>query len=209
MVTFSSLFHLTEKYGRSILSVMGIEHLIVPVRDYDRGKRFYERAVRPLGLVLLLDWPDRRRVYFGLEGEPSSLWVVESEAAGSLLRIGGRRRPSRRGLPRRLGGLRRPVGRRAGHPARLRPRVLRGAGARPRRQRDRSRPPNRGRGERLRRGLAWPPSYSQLDAATAHRLQVARGPRVGAGAFRTFASSFLSELGPECPAPIRGEDWSF
>lgn len=51
-------------------------------------------------------------------------------------------------------------------------------------------------------------SYSQLDAATAHRLQCARGRRVPGG-FRTFACSFLDELGDECPAPIRGEDWVY
>ncbi len=31
-----------------------------------------------------LDWPDRHRAYFGLPGEPSSLWLSESPAAGTL-----------------------------------------------------------------------------------------------------------------------------
>jgi len=52
-------------------------------------------------------------------------------------------------------------------------------------------------------------SYSQLDAATAHRLQVARGRRIAGGSFRTFASGFLGELGEECPDAIRGEDWEY
>jgi len=52
-------------------------------------------------------------------------------------------------------------------------------------------------------------SYSRLDAATAHRLQAARGRRIGGGSFRTFASSFLGELGEECPEAIRGEDWQY
>jgi hypothetical protein len=53
-------------------------------------------------------------------------------------------------------------------------------------------------------------SYSQLDAATAHRLQVARGPAIQyGGAFRTFASSFLDELGEGLPDAVRGQDWSY
>jgi catechol 2,3-dioxygenase-like lactoylglutathione lyase family enzyme len=62
---------------------MAIDHLTIPVRDYEAGKRFYEQALHPLGFVVLLDWPDRRRAYFGLE-PPSSLWLVESEAPGTL-----------------------------------------------------------------------------------------------------------------------------
>jgi catechol 2,3-dioxygenase-like lactoylglutathione lyase family enzyme len=61
-----------------------IDHLTVPVRNYDASKRFFEQALRPLGFVVLLDWPDERRAYLGLEHEPSSLWLVESPAAGSL-----------------------------------------------------------------------------------------------------------------------------
>lgn len=63
---------------------MVIDHLTIPVRDYARSKRFYERALRPLGLEVLLDWPDRRRAYLGVEESPSSLWLAESHAAGSL-----------------------------------------------------------------------------------------------------------------------------
>jgi catechol 2,3-dioxygenase-like lactoylglutathione lyase family enzyme len=60
------------------------DHITVFVRDYDAGKRFYEEVLAPLGLVKLLDWPDNRRVYFGKPGEPSSLWMVESEFGGRL-----------------------------------------------------------------------------------------------------------------------------
>jgi catechol 2,3-dioxygenase-like lactoylglutathione lyase family enzyme len=63
---------------------MEIDHLTVPIRDYVAGKRFYERALRPLGLAVLLDWPDRRRAYLGVAPRPSSLWLVESADAGSL-----------------------------------------------------------------------------------------------------------------------------
>jgi catechol 2,3-dioxygenase-like lactoylglutathione lyase family enzyme len=63
---------------------MMIDHLTVPVRDYEASRRFFERALGPLGFVVLLDWHDERRTYLGLEREPSSLWLVESEAAGAL-----------------------------------------------------------------------------------------------------------------------------
>jgi catechol 2,3-dioxygenase-like lactoylglutathione lyase family enzyme len=63
---------------------MEIDHLTVFVRDYDTSKPLYEEILRPLGLELLLDWPDERRAYFGRPGEPSSVWLVESELAGRL-----------------------------------------------------------------------------------------------------------------------------
>jgi catechol 2,3-dioxygenase-like lactoylglutathione lyase family enzyme len=61
-----------------------IDHLTVPIRDYETSKRFYERVLRPLGLEILMDWPDARRAYFGVARKPSSLWLAESPAAGSL-----------------------------------------------------------------------------------------------------------------------------
>jgi catechol 2,3-dioxygenase-like lactoylglutathione lyase family enzyme len=60
---------------------MALDHVTVPVRSYEAAKRFYERALAPLGFVVLLDWPDNRRAYLGLEGAPSSVWVVEAPAA--------------------------------------------------------------------------------------------------------------------------------
>ena len=63
---------------------MAIDHVILPVRDYGASKRFYEEALRPLGFALLLDWPDGRRAWFGIEGTASSLWLAESDAPGSL-----------------------------------------------------------------------------------------------------------------------------
>lgn len=60
------------------------DHITVFVRNYDASKRFYEDVLAPLGLVKLLDWPDNRRVYFGRPGEPSSVWLVESEFGGRL-----------------------------------------------------------------------------------------------------------------------------
>jgi catechol 2,3-dioxygenase-like lactoylglutathione lyase family enzyme len=63
---------------------VAIDHVILPVRDYEASKRFYEEALRPLGFTLKLDWRDGRRAWFGIEGSPSSLWVAESDAAGTL-----------------------------------------------------------------------------------------------------------------------------
>ena len=63
---------------------MESEHITVFVKDYNVSKRFYSELLAPLGLVPLLDWHDNRRVYFGRPGEPSSLWVVESELGGRL-----------------------------------------------------------------------------------------------------------------------------
>ena len=63
---------------------MEIDHLTIPVASYEVSKRFYSDALAPLGLGVLLDWPDRRRAYFGVKGEPSCLWIVESSGAGNL-----------------------------------------------------------------------------------------------------------------------------
>jgi catechol 2,3-dioxygenase-like lactoylglutathione lyase family enzyme len=63
---------------------MAIDHITVPVGNYEASKRFFQHALRPLGFVVLLDWIDKRRAYLGFEGEPSSLWLVESRAAGHL-----------------------------------------------------------------------------------------------------------------------------
>ena len=63
---------------------MQIDHLTIPVRNYEAGKAFYADALAPLGFQILLDWPDRRRAYFGVESRPSSLWIVESTFAGAL-----------------------------------------------------------------------------------------------------------------------------
>jgi catechol 2,3-dioxygenase-like lactoylglutathione lyase family enzyme len=72
---------------------MAIDHVIVPVRDYEASKRFYEWALGPLGFTLMLDWRDGRRAWFGIEGSPSSLWVAESDAAGTLELCLGAKQP--------------------------------------------------------------------------------------------------------------------
>ena len=59
----------------------GIDHVMLPVREYASGKRFYEQALRPLGFELLLDWPAGSRAYFGLPSAPSMLWLAEERGA--------------------------------------------------------------------------------------------------------------------------------
>lgn len=63
---------------------MKIDHLTVPVTDYERSKRFYAQALEPLGFEILLDWHQKRRAYLGVPPAPSSLWLVESDTAGTL-----------------------------------------------------------------------------------------------------------------------------
>ena len=76
--------HLT-RIEQSYYSVhVAIDHVILPVRDYEAAKRFYAGALRPLRFALLLDWPHGRRAWFGIEGSASSLWLAESDAAGTL-----------------------------------------------------------------------------------------------------------------------------
>jgi catechol 2,3-dioxygenase-like lactoylglutathione lyase family enzyme len=63
---------------------MEIDHLTVPVSDYERSKRFYAEVLEPLGFALLLDWHDERRAYLGVPPAASSLWLVESDITGTL-----------------------------------------------------------------------------------------------------------------------------
>ena len=57
---------------------MQLDHLTVPVWDYDRSKAFYAEALAPLGFEVLMDWHQKRRAYLGIPPAPSTLWLVES-----------------------------------------------------------------------------------------------------------------------------------
>jgi len=61
-----------------------IDHLTVPVSDYERSKRFYAEVLAPLGFTTLLDWHDERRAYLGVPPEASSLWLVECGSTGTI-----------------------------------------------------------------------------------------------------------------------------
>ena len=62
---------------------MEIDHITVPVRNYEAAKAFYADALKPLGFEILIDWPDRKRAYLGIPPAPSSVWIVESTFAGT------------------------------------------------------------------------------------------------------------------------------
>ena len=63
---------------------MQIDHLVIPVLNYESAKRLYVRALEPFGFEVLLDWHDRRRAYLGIPPGPSTLWLVESRKAGGV-----------------------------------------------------------------------------------------------------------------------------
>jgi catechol 2,3-dioxygenase-like lactoylglutathione lyase family enzyme len=63
---------------------MEIDHITIPVLDYEAAKDFYSRALEPFGFSVLLDWHDHRRAYLGVHPNPSSIWLVESRKAGSV-----------------------------------------------------------------------------------------------------------------------------
>ena len=63
---------------------MEIDHLVIPVLNYESAKRFYVQALEPFGFAVLLDWHDRRRAYLGVPPGPSTIWLVESRKAGGL-----------------------------------------------------------------------------------------------------------------------------
>ena len=63
---------------------MEIDHMKIPVLDYEAAKKFYGRALAPFGFEVLMDWHDKRRAYLGVPPHPSSIWLVESRNAGSL-----------------------------------------------------------------------------------------------------------------------------
>jgi catechol 2,3-dioxygenase-like lactoylglutathione lyase family enzyme len=75
---------LTKKHDRPILLLVEIDHLKVPVSDYERSKRFYADVLAPLGFAILLDWHANRRAYLGVPPATSSLWLIESTIAGAL-----------------------------------------------------------------------------------------------------------------------------
>ena len=54
--------------------------MTVATPDVRAAKRFYERALRPLGFSVVFDWPDGGRAYLALPSEPSCLWLVQGTA---------------------------------------------------------------------------------------------------------------------------------
>lgn len=51
-----------------------IEHISLAVRDYNKAKEFYSKALAPLGYVLNMDMPKYKAAGF-MEGGHTSFWI--------------------------------------------------------------------------------------------------------------------------------------
>ena len=56
-----------------------IEHVSVPVSNYKKSKVFYSKAMKSLGYRLYRDYPKYNAGGY-LEGESTSLWIVQKKA---------------------------------------------------------------------------------------------------------------------------------
>ena len=68
---------ITPAPARAARPSHGIDRVTIVTRDAAAARRLYEPALMPLGFTIVFDWPEGRRAYLGLPGEPSSLWLVE------------------------------------------------------------------------------------------------------------------------------------
>jgi catechol 2,3-dioxygenase-like lactoylglutathione lyase family enzyme len=59
-----------------------IDHVGLNVRDYAASRAFYERALAPLGLGIVMASDEWKGAGFGRDGKPF-FWVVEREPAAS------------------------------------------------------------------------------------------------------------------------------
>lgn len=58
-----------------------LEHVSVPVSDFEKAKTFYASALKPLGYALTMDYsPDAAGFK---EGEHTSFWIAHKEKAGT------------------------------------------------------------------------------------------------------------------------------
>jgi catechol 2,3-dioxygenase-like lactoylglutathione lyase family enzyme len=61
-----------------------IDHIGVGVRDYEESLAFYTRALAPLGLELVLEYPaDNRAAGFGYKGR-DDFWIHEGRPLGRM-----------------------------------------------------------------------------------------------------------------------------
>ena len=59
-----------------------LDHVGIPVSDFERSKRFYEQALSPLGYGLIME-PRRGVVGLGRSGKPD-FWVFQGEPSGAV-----------------------------------------------------------------------------------------------------------------------------
>jgi catechol 2,3-dioxygenase-like lactoylglutathione lyase family enzyme len=62
-----------------------LDHMGFGVTDYDRSKAFYEKALAPLGLTLLME-PVPGAAGFGKDGKPF-FWIESGEARSGALHV--------------------------------------------------------------------------------------------------------------------------
>lgn len=55
-----------------------IDHASVSVSDYQEGKMFYEKLLKPLGYVPAMDLPEYKACGFGV-GESRDFWIAQAE----------------------------------------------------------------------------------------------------------------------------------
>ena len=61
-----------------------LDHVGIPVEDFELSKRFYERALAPLGYGLIVEYDDSA-AGFGREGMPD-FWIARG-AAGAAVHV--------------------------------------------------------------------------------------------------------------------------
>ena len=59
-----------------------LDHLGIPVSDFERSKRFYEQALSPLGYELIME-PRYRAAGLGRSGKPD-FWVFQGEPSHAV-----------------------------------------------------------------------------------------------------------------------------
>jgi len=63
-----------------------IDHVSLGVRDLDRSRRFYDAALRPLGLVRIVDFERRGSDYGNAPGSPGVEFTITEESGVVPLR---------------------------------------------------------------------------------------------------------------------------
>lgn len=59
-----------------------LDHVGIPVTDFQRSKRFYAEALSPLGYELIME-PTASAAGFGVSGKPD-FWIAQGEPGQSL-----------------------------------------------------------------------------------------------------------------------------
>ena len=61
-----------------------LDHIIITVSDYDASKKFYSRALEPLGYAVIMEFG--RACGFGVGGKPD-FWIKEGAAVTPAIHI--------------------------------------------------------------------------------------------------------------------------